>query len=76
MTQCPRLRILLYTNASGPIAQRQSRGLIIPWLLVRIQLGPVDSFDDWGWVVGFILAVVFEPLFTVCVSFLCRPAGI
>src|SRR5262249_40649291 len=26
----------------GPVAQRQSRGLIIPWLLVRIQPGPLD----------------------------------
>ena len=25
----------------GPIAQRQSRGLIIPWFLVRIQVGPM-----------------------------------
>ena len=25
----------------GPVAQRQSRGLIIPWSLVRIQPGPV-----------------------------------
>ena len=27
----------------GPIAQRQSRGLIIPWLQVRILLGPVEE---------------------------------
>ena len=27
----------------GPIAQRQSRGLIIPWLQVRILLGPLSS---------------------------------
>jgi hypothetical protein len=27
----------------GPIAQRQSRGLIIPWLQVRILLGPLLS---------------------------------
>ena len=26
----------------GPVAQRQSRGLIIPWFLVRIQAGPLD----------------------------------
>ena len=25
----------------GPIAQRQSRGLIIPWFLVRVQVGPL-----------------------------------
>src|SRR4051812_31874457 len=27
----------------GPIAQRQSAGLIIPWLQVRILLGPLPS---------------------------------
>ena len=28
-------------ETTGPVAQRQSRGLIIPWSLVRIQPGPI-----------------------------------
>jgi hypothetical protein len=32
-------------NTFGPIAQRQSTGLIIPWLQVRILLGPM-TYDD------------------------------
>src|SRR5262245_50769382 len=32
-------------STTGPVAQRQSRGLIIPWLLVRIQPGPLVQFD-------------------------------
>ena len=31
-------------NAAGPIAQRQSRGLIIPWFQVRILVGPIDRY--------------------------------
>ena len=30
----------------GPVAQRQSRGLIIPWSVVRIHPGPLLSGDD------------------------------
>ena len=35
------------TIDDGPIAQRQSRGLIIPWLQVRILLGPL-AYDYSG----------------------------
>src|SRR5438132_14241703 len=40
----------------GPIAQRQSRGLIIPWLQVRILLGPFI-----GWVRGTAVALLRTP---------------
>gem|GEM_PF-5824229 len=42
MIECPR------TN--GPVAQRQSRGLIIPWSQVRILAGP-----DFFWRSGIYL---------------------